>query len=140
MKLFIDSWGWVNLFNRQEDHHLKVTQYYREARRKQGEIYTSDYVLDETITLLFRRLPVALAIEAMDSLQQSILQRYLQLEWITLDRFDQIRTLRLKFQDKPLISFTDLSSMVIMQELNITAILTADAHFSHVGLGFQRVP
>jgi predicted nucleic acid-binding protein len=76
----------------------------------------------------------------MDSLQQSILQRYLQLEWITVDRFDQIRTLRLKFQDKPLISFTDLSSMVIMQELNITAILTADAHFSHVGLGFQRAP
>ncbi|MCL5995064.1 MAG: hypothetical protein M1546_03285 [Chloroflexi bacterium] len=48
--------------------------------------------------------------------------------------------LRLKFSDKPDISFTDLTSMVVMTELGITQIMTADAHFTHVGMGFQCVP
>ncbi|MCV3214470.1 hypothetical protein OGM63_13265 [Plectonema radiosum NIES-515] len=45
-----------------------------------------------------------------------------------------------KFLDKPLISFTDLTSMVVMQECKITTILTKDAHFTHVGMGFELVP
>ena len=48
--------------------------------------------------------------------------------------------LRLKYLDKPQISFTDLTSMLIMQEFDIYRILTEDAHFTQVGLGFQLEP
>ena len=48
--------------------------------------------------------------------------------------------LRLKYLDKPQISFTDLTSILIMQEFNIYRILTEDAHFTQVGLGFQLEP
>jgi predicted nucleic acid-binding protein len=37
-------------------------------------------------------------------------------------------------------SFTDLTSMVIMQERHIVQVFTADAHFTQVGLGFSLVP
>ena len=47
---------------------------------------------------------------------------------------------RKRFQDKPRISFTDLTSMTIMQELDIQHVLTADAHFLQVGMGFISVP
>ncbi|MEH2425563.1 MAG: hypothetical protein V7K48_33110 [Nostoc sp.] len=64
--------------------------------------------------------------------------------WLTLhdrsERFSLTEALRSKFIDKPLISFTDLTSMVVMQEFGIRTILTADAHFTHVGMGFQLVP
>lgn len=43
--------------------------------------------------------------------------------------------LRHRYQDKPSISFTDLSSMVVMQELDIEWIRTEDNHFTHVGDG-----
>jgi predicted nucleic acid-binding protein len=39
-----------------------------------------------------------------------------------------------------MISFTDLTSMVVMKELGIMSILTDDDHFVHVGMGFQKVP
>ena len=59
---------------------------------------------------------------------------------INEERFTQTEKLRSRFLDKPLISFTDLTSMVVMQELNITKILTEDAHFTHVGIDFQLLP
>lgn len=51
-----------------------------------------------------------------------------------------LKELRGKFQDKPWISFTDLTSMVVMAECRIAGILTEDDHFLQVGMGFQKVP
>ena len=48
--------------------------------------------------------------------------------------------LRRKYDDKPDISFTDLTSMVVMQEFDLRDVLTGDAHFEHVGMGFRRQP
>jgi predicted nucleic acid-binding protein len=65
-----------------------------------------------------------------------------QFQLIQIDelRFSQAQTLRLKYLDKPQISFTDLTSMVVMQEFNIRQFLSEDAHFTQVGLGFERIP
>jgi uncharacterized protein len=65
---------------------------------------------------------------------------YLKVEWITPERFEKAKDLRLKYQDKPKISFTDLTSMVLMKEHGIEAIITEDEHFEHVGMGFQLKP
>ncbi|MFO8163330.1 MAG: hypothetical protein R6T98_04120, partial [Desulfatiglandales bacterium] len=61
-------------------------------------------------------------------------------EWITPLRFEEAKKMRLKFDDKPRISFTDLTSMTVMKELGLRDIVTADDHFEHVGLGFQLRP
>jgi predicted nucleic acid-binding protein len=96
--------------------------------------------LDETFTLLSKRLPFPKAKESLELLELGIHEGYLRLEWITPHRFEQAKALRLKFQDKPGISFTDLTSMAVMDELGISDVLTADAHFAQVGMGFQLAP
>jgi len=48
--------------------------------------------------------------------------------------------LRKRFRDKPDISFTDLTTMAIMRELQLELVLTQDNHFLHVGMGFRRLP
>lgn len=104
----------MGLVDQRESRHQEVVNYYREFRAHQGVFCTTDYVLDETITLLFRRLPLNSAVDSVESIQEAIKQGYLILERITADRFERAIELRLKFQDKPRVSFTDLTSMAVM--------------------------
>ena len=140
MAIFINTWGWLTLRDRREARHREVDRFYREVRRRRDSVYTSDYVLDETITLLFRRLPFVRAKESLQYIQQAIVEGYLRLEWLTPQRFEKALELRYRFQDKPRISFTDLTSMVVMSERGIEEILTEDDHFLHVGMGFRQAP
>jgi len=138
--LFIDTWGWVALHNRRETRHGEVKAFYREYRLSGGEFYTTDYVLDETLTLVFRRLSLEQAKTSMETINDAIRQGYLHLEWINPSRFEEAKALRLKFDDKPRISFTDLTSMVIMKELGVRSILTNDDHFVQLGFDFEKMP
>ena len=61
MRLLLDTWGWVSLSNRREPRHEAVKAFYHEFRQRRGIIHTTDYILDETYTLLFRRLPYPIA-------------------------------------------------------------------------------
>lgn len=96
--------------------------------------------MDEVYTLLFKRVPVDAALKALEIMTIAIEQGYVNVIWITPERFEVAQKLRMKFQDKPDISFTDLTSMAIMQEFEISEILTGDAHFTHVGMGFVLLP
>ena len=134
MKLFVDTWGWLTLRDKREARHKEVSDFYHKFRLQGGSVYTTDYVLDETFTLLFKRLAFPQAKESMEQLETAMATGHLQLEWITPERFARTKAWRLRFEDKPRISFTDLSSMVVMEEMGITTILTGDAHFEQVGL------
>jgi predicted nucleic acid-binding protein len=57
MKLFVDTWGWLTLRDSREAKHEDVVSLVGEFRAGKGVLYTTDYVLDETYTLLFKRLP-----------------------------------------------------------------------------------
>jgi len=140
VKLFVDTWGWLTLRDKREMRHRETQAYYHRFRDQSGRLVTTDYVLDETFTLFFKRLSFPEARESLDMIEQAIQDGYLRLERITPTRFEEAKRLRLKFQDKPRISFTDLTSMVVMKELDIADILTGDTHFVQVGMGFQLVP
>jgi uncharacterized protein len=113
-RIFIDTWGWVNIFNRQEPQHHQVGQLYQALRQTQGTIVTTDYILDEVYPLLFKRIPGEMAQKALEIISDAAEQGYINLAWITPERFDIAQNLRRKFSDKPNISFTDLTSMTVM--------------------------
>ena len=140
MKLFIDTRGWIVLGNKREQRHTELTNSYSSWKDQKGVSYTTDYILDETFTLLFLRVPFKEAKHSLDMIDLAIKKGYLRLERITAERFEKAKGLRIKFRDKPRISFTDLTTMVVMTELQITDILTEDDHFTQVGMGFQKMP
>jgi predicted nucleic acid-binding protein len=138
--LFIDTWGWLTLHDRKESCHQETVKFYRSFLAKKGIIYTTDYILNETFTLFFKRLNSYQANQAMELLLKSFNDDRFNLVFIDSEKFESICKMRTKYSDKPLISFTDLSSMLIMQELGISLVLTGDDHFNQVGLGFIKVP
>jgi len=137
--LFIDTWGWIAIGNRQEPRRSEVIRFYQECRARRVRMYTSDYVLTELITLLFTRETYSHSVAFIEGLLAGVGDQ-IQLVRVTSERFMGAWELRKRYHDKPRISFTDLTSMVIMDELAIQQVLTEDEHFSHVGKGFIRVP
>jgi uncharacterized protein len=137
LKLFVDTWGWLVLADRGEREHSQVTSFYAERTRRTGLIVTSDFVLNELLTIMFSRISFEAASRFADSVLRS---PFITIERITPERFQKAWELRLKFSDKPRISFTDLTSMAAMNELGISEVLTADKHFAQVGMNFRLLP
>lgn len=102
--------------------------------------HTSDYVLDELATLLFRRVPHEDAITFMEALFEAADGGDLQIHRVTSERFRQAWTRRKRFDDKSEISFTDLTSMVLLEEHDLPVVVTDDEHFTHVDLDARVLP
>ena len=139
-RILIDTWGWLTLYDAGERKHKDVADFYHSLISTKAKIYTTTFVLDETFTLFFKRLNSYQAQQGMVQLSAAFTFENFYLVQIDETRFEQSQDLRLKYADKPQISFTDLTSMAVMQEFRISRILTEDAHFMQVGLGFELAP
>lgn len=137
--LFIDTWGWLALADARDPGHAQAVSE-RRARTASGSLITSDYVLDETFTRLFSRVSFIPARKFSDAILAAGAGGQLRIERITSERFDAAYKLRVRYRDKPSISFTDLTSFVVMRELGVKHVLTADSHFIQVQLGFRPIP
>jgi uncharacterized protein len=138
-QIFVDTWGWLALGHRRDQHHWQVLEIFQNLRSAKVLIHTSDYVLDEVITLLFKREVFQEAVNFIEGIYTAAKLEQVIVHSITPEIFQKTWHLRLKYQDKPLISFTDLTSMVVMQEQRIQSVLTMDDHFIQVGMGFLKV-
>ena len=138
--VLIDTWGWLALGHRRDALHREVKAFYQTLSAAGDKLSTTDYILDEVITLLFRRERTDEALLFMTGIFHSAQTGHLAIERITSQRFSAAWDLRKKFQDKPRLSFTDLTSIALIQERKIESILTDDDHFLHVGLNVQKVP
>lgn len=138
--IFVDAWAWLALSNRKDAHHELAKRSYTEIKAVGYRLVTSDYVLDEVITALFRSVAFGSAVQFVDSLFAAIRSNRIMLERITEARFKVAWSLRKRYRDKPDISFTDLTSFVLMQELWINKVFTGDSHFEKVNLGFEILP
>jgi len=138
--LFVDTWGWLVLADRQTPAFTSAAEVRRAYFEERRALVTTDYVLDETITRLFAARPFTTAKRFVDGILESQKLGQVIIEWITAQRFRGAYDLRLRFRDKPRVSFTDLTSLIVMRELGIRDVLTADAHFNQAGFGFRTLP
>jgi predicted nucleic acid-binding protein len=123
--LFIDSGGFYALVSAESSSHKKAVAIMDECRRVRRHAVTTDYILDETATLLRAR---ALTKQLKEFLRLTEVSRALNIEWMTPDRFAAARKFMLKHLDQE-FSFTDCASFVVMKELRLTDALATDRHF-----------
>ena len=139
-RCFVDTWAWLVLADDRDPAFAMVSGLRAEAAVRAGAWVTTDYVLDETFTRLFAAAPFTKARRFAEAIFQAAELGLVDIERVTPERFRGAWELRLRYRDKPRISFTDLTSFVVMKEVGLSRVVTGDAHFEHAGLGFRRIP
>jgi predicted nucleic acid-binding protein len=132
--LFVDTAGWVACADAADEAHQRACLA-RDAALKAGDkLVTTDFVVDETLTLLRLRLGLAAADAWWNQIDRSSRLRW---ERIDSERFERARQIFFQYRDKD-FSFTDCTSFVVMRDIKATRALTTDRHFRQ--MGFHVVP
>jgi hypothetical protein len=127
--VFVDTGGWMACADRADPAHAACTTA-RDATLEAGRILiTTDFVVDETLTLIRFRLGLAAANAWWRQIDGSTRLRW---ERVENDRFERSWNLFFQYRDKDL-SFTDCTSIAVMRELKLTTVMTTDGHFRQVG-------
>jgi predicted nucleic acid-binding protein len=133
-RLFVDTAGWMSMADKSDRRHLDFIQIRNEWLEQGGILVTTDYIIDETLTLIRIRLGVAAAEKWWEHVSGS---PRLQVEWIGVERAERALGWFFRWGDQA-FSFTDCTSFVVMRELSLKLALTGDRHF--ITAGFETLP
>ena len=129
--IFVDTGIWFARFVPDDAQHARVVSWFTS---NQQNLVTSDYCVDEVLTLLLARKRPQLALAAGQILFGGSVA---QLHFLTPD---QIRRAWILFQQQVASgwSFTDCTSKIAVDDLDVKAAAALDAHFRQFGI--QVVP
>ena len=133
--IFVDTSAWYAAEVEDDVNHGKARNFlFQLAQGKHGVAITSDYVLDETMTLLRSRRGLLDAVTFIDKIKKS---KSIRIFWINESVFDKALDI---FRKKIGVSgsFTDCTSFALMNDLSINAAFTFGGHFEQAG--FQKLP
>jgi predicted nucleic acid-binding protein len=135
---FYDSWAFAALADRKDPGHVAAAELDRRLEQLGYVGVTSDYVLDEVLTLLCRAAGGHVAIKFLDDFSIRVSAGDLQLLEISNSRREQaFEVFRKHCVNERQFSFTDATSFAIMHELGIQHAFTADRHFRRAGRGVR---
>ena len=135
--VFVDTWAWYALTDT-SDHDHALAQLTNEDLLNSGQTFvTTNFVLDETITLIRYNLHHAVAVRFRNMLQKLIDAGLVELVRIDETHEDVAWRIFEQYADQK-FSYTDCTSFTVMRALKLTYVFTADHHFAT--LGFILVP
>ncbi len=134
MKVFVDTSGFIARYHSKDEHHDDAMDYLQRIESGEADVrklYTSDYVVDETITTIFARTT---SFEAAKKCGEAIITSK-AIERLIIDG-ESFRGAWEFFKARGDIglSFTDATSMVLIRKKGIDAVFTFDSHFAKLGL------
>src|SRR3990172_6375411 len=129
MRLFVDTSAWLALNDRNDQYYSRAAAKSTDIKRHRIELITSEYIIDESITLIRYRVSHKAAVIFGDSLLNSSIVKI-----IDVKGEDRIKAWEMfkKYEDKEL-SFTDCISFVLMENLKLNKTFTFDEHFKQLG-------
>lgn len=127
--IYIDTGAFLARYLGQDQYHQQAIDFWDAIQKKRESCFTSNFVLDETFTLLGRRAGYTFAAERAQNIYASKLLTILR-----PTRNDEIRAIELfqKFAEHK-VSFTDCISIVLMRNERIKRVFSFDTHFQWAG-------
>lgn len=132
-KVFIDTSALVALAYGKDQYHPDAHKIWQNLINQKAILFTSNYVVAETITLARKRAGFQVSVQV-----GNLLLRTRLIEIIRPDEKQEFNAWEIykKYSDKEL-SFADFISFSLMKEINIKKAFAFDEHF--LQLGFQII-
>lgn len=134
-KIFVDTGAWYALKNKNDPDHTTVFSFFEKLPVAGIVCYTSDYVIDESITLVKARLKNHLV--ATTLAEDLFSEKAAKLIYVAPRYLPRALEIYKKYSDQQ-FSFTDCTSFAIMESFNIDEALAFDRHFSFEAFGFRQ--
>ena len=135
--VFVDTGGWIAVNVASDSLHQVAQIYYEDLLSRRVPLFTSNFVLDETITRIRYDIGHAAACRFCDLYQRAEEQHLVTTLWVDAAVTREAMQIFRKYSDQR-FSLTDCTSFVVMRELRLTEALTTDRHFRQ--MGFHILP
>ena len=129
MNLFADSGAWQALYDAGDKYHALAGDAFRSLTGQRVIFYITDYVFDETVTLVRGRARHRQATLCGDWLIRSPRVR---LVYVTPQIWNEAWEMFKQYDDKN-FSFTDCTSFVVMRQQGLRDVFSFDRHFEQMG-------
>ena len=130
-RIFVDTGAWYAVVDKKDPDHKQAELYFRNNKIP---LLTTNFIFDETITLLRSRLGWSTAKEFGQNLKSS---SFVSIICIKDEDEERAWQIFLKYKDQD-YSFTDCTSFAVMERLKIDTAFSFDSHFE--SMKFQVVP
>ena len=127
--IFIDTGPFIARYLKNDQYHEQALAVWQSIINEGTRCLTSNFVIDETLTLIGRRAGNEFAAERGSNIYASKLITVLRPE--LNDELQSIKTF-VKYSDQA-VSFTDCISFELMRKQKITEVFTFDSHFEIAG-------
>lgn len=133
MRVFIDTSAWIAYFDKKDTNHESALKIWQQMKQEKAILCTTDYILDEMLTLLKIRANSDVALIAANAIMQS---QNTEVIWVKEKLFMGALRLFKKYSDQR-FSFTDCTSFEVMKVSSIKKAFAFDSDF--VKAGFETV-
>ena len=133
-KVFVDTSFFKAYIDIKDEFHQKALEIFEELKEKETLLITSNYILDETFTLLRVKCNVEIAIEFKTVLEE--FETGLKIVRVTVE--DEAAAWNWFVKDWSKLSFTDCTSFALMKRLGIEKVAAFDDHFERASYELVR--
>ena len=137
MRLFMDTSALIALEDRDDRNHSAALEYrerLREGKTPFRSLYTSNYIIDETLTLLRLHLGHRVAVSFGESVKSS---KAVKVFWIDSES-DAVAWKIFRAHEDEDFSYTECASFALMEKEAISSAFAFDKHFEQYG--FKMFP
>jgi predicted nucleic acid-binding protein len=129
VKVFVDTSAWAAYYDPSDRWHAAARDAIRRSVHARVTFVTTDYVLDETLTLLLMHAGRPAALQFGEAVQES---PNVDLVYVDPDTWDRAWGMFRRYEDK-VWAFTDCTSFTVMQQRGLYRAFSFDRHFEQAG-------
>ncbi len=128
-RVFVDTSAFVAFIDKRDPKHGEALVAFSLVQERNIELVTTDFILDETITMVLSRAGHQKAVEVGEHILTS---KALTLIWLDTNLKMKAWEYFKRYRDKR-YSFTDCTSFVLMKEMRLRHYIAFDEHFKQAG-------